>query len=77
MVSAIHQCHSATGIYTFPPLEPPSQILAHPTPLGCRSTGFGLPVSYGKVLLAVYPTCGDARISMRLSQNVSPLLLLK
>ena len=75
MVSAIHQHEPATGIYMFPPLEPPSHLLPHPMPLSCQSSSFGLPVSYGKFPLAIYFTYGSVCISTLLSHNMSLLLL--
>ena len=37
------------------PLEPPSNLLPHPIPLGChKTTGFGFPLPYSELPLGMY-----------------------
>ena len=68
MVSAKHQHESAIGIYMSLPLEPPTHLPPHTTPLGCHRKWFELPASYSKFPLAIYFISGNAYVSMILCQ---------
>ena len=57
-------------VYMCPlPVEPPSHL--RPTSLS-QSTGFGCPVSYIKLPLAIYFTYGNVNVSMLFSQIMPP-----
>ena len=61
--SAIHQHESAIGIHMSLPLEPPSQVPPHFTPL---EPWFEFPESYSKFPLAIYFTSGSVQVFMLL-----------
>ena len=59
--------------YIYPlPLEPPSYLPLHPTPLGCLRALVWVPESCSKFPLAVCLTHGNVYASMLLSQFIPP-----
>ena len=54
------------------PLQPPSHLPAHPTPLGCPRARFEFPESYSKSPLAICFTYTSVSISMQLSPFAPP-----
>ena len=59
--------------YIYPlPLEPPSHLPLHPTPLGCLRALVWVPESCSKFPLAIYLTHGSVYASMLLSQFIPP-----
>ena len=67
LVSAMHPHESAIGIHMTLPLEPPSHLSSHATPLSCHRAQFEFPESYSKFPLAISFTYGSVYVSMLFS----------